>query len=134
LLRRVRDYAQVKGDGRITAEIARQALAMEGIDELGLDQLDRDYLTVLIREFGGGPAGLEAIAAMLQEDARTLEEMVEPFLLQIGFIRRTHQGRTATAKAHRYLGLDVATPSQPSLPLTESKLQRQSEIVGDDSL
>jgi len=100
LLRRVRDYAQVKGDGRITAEIARQALAMEGIDELGLDQLDRDYLTVLIREFGGGPAGLEAIAAMLQEDARTLEEMVEPFLLQIGFIRRTHQGRTATAKAH----------------------------------
>jgi len=107
---------------------------MEGIDELGLDQLDRDYLTVLIREFGGGPAGLEAIAAMLQEDARTLEEMVEPFLLQIGFIRRTHQGRTATAKAHRYLGFDVATPSQPSLPLMESKLQRQSEIVGDDSL
>jgi Holliday junction DNA helicase RuvB len=134
LLRRVRDYAQVKGDGRITAEIARQALAMEGIDELGLDQLDRDYLTVLIREFGGGPAGLEAIAAMLQEDARTLEEMVEPFLLQIGFIRRTHQGRIATAKAHLYLGFDVATPSQPSLPLTESKLQRQSEIVGDDSL
>ncbi|MFN3422513.1 MAG: Holliday junction branch migration DNA helicase RuvB [Armatimonadota bacterium] len=118
LLRRVRDYAQVKGDGRINADIARQALTMEGIDELGLDQLDRDYLTVLICEFNGGPAGLEAIAAMVQEDARTLEEMVEPFLLQIGFIRRTHQGRVATAKAYQHLGLEPTKLPQPSLPLT----------------
>ncbi len=117
LLRRVRDYAQVKGDGRINAEIARQALTMEGIDELGLDQLDRDYLTVLICEFNGGPAGLEAIAAMVQEDARTLEEMVEPFLLQIGFIRRTHQGRVATIKAYQHLGIEPAKLPQPSLPL-----------------
>ncbi|MER3502118.1 MAG: Holliday junction branch migration DNA helicase RuvB [Candidatus Fervidibacterota bacterium] len=117
LLRRVRDYAQVKGDGRITAEISRIALEMEGIDELGLDQLDRDYLEVLIREFGGGPAGIEAIAAVLQEDARTLEEMVEPFLLRIGFIRRTHQGRLATAKAFHHLGYEAPPSSQPSLPL-----------------
>lgn len=117
LLRRVRDYAQVRGEGYISAEIARQALAMEGIDELGLDQLDRDYLTVLLREFNGGPAGLEAIAAMLQEDARTLEEMVEPFLLQIGFIRRTKQGRLLTHKAYHYLGVDVIPPGiQSSLP------------------
>ncbi len=118
LLRRVRDYAQVKSDGKINAEIARQALTIEGIDELGLDQLDRDYLTVLICEFNGGPAGLEAIAAMVQEDARTLEEMVEPFLLQIGFIRRTHQGRVATVKAYQHLGLEPTKLPQPSLPLT----------------
>ncbi|MCX7969728.1 MAG: Holliday junction branch migration DNA helicase RuvB [Armatimonadetes bacterium] len=117
LLRRVRDYAQVKSDGKITAEIAKQALLMEGIDELGLDQLDRDYLTVLICEFNGGPAGLEAIAAVVQEDSRTLEEMVEPFLLQIGFIRRTHQGRIATVKAYQHLGFEPANLPQPSLPL-----------------
>ncbi len=117
LLRRVRDYAQVKSDGKINAEIARQALMVEGIDEFGLDQLDRDYLTVLICEFNGGPAGLEAIAAMVQEDARTLEEMVEPFLLQIGFIRRTHQGRVATAKAYQHLGFEPTKLPQPSLPL-----------------
>lgn len=118
LLRRVRDYAQVRGDGRIDSEIARRALTMEGIDELGLDQLDRDYLTVLICEFNGGPAGLEAIAAMVQEDARTLEEMVEPFLLQLGFIRRTHQGRVATIKAYQHLGFEPTKLPQPSLPLT----------------
>ncbi|MCS7187285.1 MAG: Holliday junction branch migration DNA helicase RuvB [Armatimonadota bacterium] len=117
LLRRVRDYAQVKSDGKINAEIAKQALLMEGIDELGLDQLDRDYLTVLICEFNGGPAGLEAIAAVVQEDSRTLEEMVEPFLLQIGFIRRTHQGRIATVKAYQHLGFEPANLPQPSLPL-----------------
>lgn len=115
LLRRVRDYAQVKGDGSITAEIAKQALAMEGIDELGLDPLDRDYLLALISEFNGGPAGLEALAAVLQEDARTLEEMVEPFLLQIGFVRRTQQGRLATQKAYRHLGLEPKALLQPSL-------------------
>lgn len=118
LLRRVRDYAQVRGDGCINAEIARQALTMEGIDELGLDQLDRDYLTVLICEFNGGPAGLEAIAAMVQEDPRTLEEMVEPFLLQIGFIRRTHQGRIATPKAYQHLKYEPVNLPQPALPLT----------------
>ncbi len=118
LLRRVRDFAQVKGDGTITADIARQALEMEGIDELGLDTLDRDYLMALICEFGGGPAGLEAIAAVLQEDAHTLEEMVEPFLMQLGFLRRTRRGRVATPKAYRHLGLEAPPLPQPSLPLT----------------
>lgn len=117
LLRRVRDYAQVKGDGRITAALAAQALTMEGIDEAGLDQLDRDYLSTLIREFKGGPAGLEAISALLQEDPRTLEEMVEPFLLQAGFIHRTKQGRRATRKAYRHLGIEPPEPFQPSFPL-----------------
>jgi Holliday junction DNA helicase RuvB len=118
LLRRVRDFAQVKGDGTITADIARQALEMEGIDELGLDTLDRDYLTALICEFGGGPAGLETIAAVLQEDAHTLEEMVEPFLMQMGFLQRTRRGRVATPKAYRHLGLEAPPLPQPSLPLT----------------
>ncbi|MGQ9462182.1 MAG: Holliday junction branch migration DNA helicase RuvB [Candidatus Fervidibacter sp.] len=117
LLRRVRDYAQVKGEGKIDAEIARQALAMEGIDELGLDRLDRDYLEALIREFNGGPAGIEALAALLQEDPRTLEEMVEPFLLQIGFVQRTKQGRCATPKAYKHLGLEPATSPQLPLPM-----------------
>ncbi len=119
LLRRVRDYAQVKGDGCITLEIACQALSMEGIDELGLDLLDRDYLTALIREFNGGPVGIEALAAVLQEDARTLEEMVEPFLLQIGMVRRTPQGRVATEKAYLHLGIDRSPRLQPLLPLTQ---------------
>jgi Holliday junction DNA helicase RuvB len=118
LLRRVRDFAQVKGDGTITADIARQALEMEGIDELGLDTLDRDYLMALICEFGGGPAGLETIAAVLQEDAHTLEEMVEPFLMQLGFLQRTRRGRVATPKAYRHLGLEAPPLPQPSLPLT----------------
>lgn len=117
LLRRVRDYAQVKGEGKIDAEIAKQALAMEGIDDLGLDQLDRDYLEALIREFNGGPAGIEALAAILQEDPRTLEEMVEPFLLQIGFVQRTKQGRCATPKAYKHLGVEPATSPQLPLPM-----------------
>lgn len=115
LLRRVRDYAQVRGDGRITAEITQQALVMEGIDEAGLDQLDRDYLLALIREFNGGPAGVEALSAVLQEDTRTLEEMVEPFLLQAGFIRRTQQGRCVAPKAYQHLDLEPTTVLQPSL-------------------
>ncbi len=117
IVKRAADLLGVPIEDEGAREIARQALQVEGIDELGLDQLDRDYLTVLICEFNGGPAGLEAIAAMLQEDARTLEEMVEPFLLQIGFIRRTHQGRVATAKAYQHLGLEPTKLPQPSLPL-----------------
>ncbi|MCX7777733.1 MAG: Holliday junction branch migration DNA helicase RuvB, partial [Armatimonadetes bacterium] len=93
LLRRVRDYAEVKGDGRVTRRIVDEALRMEGIDEHGLDALDRKYLEVLIREYNGGPAGIDAICALLQEDATTLEEMVEPYLLKMGLIKRTPHGR-----------------------------------------
>ncbi|MDP7071174.1 MAG: Holliday junction branch migration DNA helicase RuvB [Phycisphaerales bacterium] len=96
LLRRVRDYAQVRGSGDITSELAIEALKLEGVDDLGLDPLDRAYLAVLARVYDGGPAGLEAIAATLGEDAGTLEDLVEPFLLQQGMLARTRQGRQLT--------------------------------------
>lgn len=97
LLRRVRDFAQVRGDGNITADVATEALRLEGVDDLGLDTLDRAYLRVLADTYEGGPAGLEAIAATLGEDAGTLEDVVEPYLLQIGLLARTRQGRQLTA-------------------------------------
>ena len=96
LLRRVRDYAQVRGSGNITSDMAVEALKLEGVDELGLDPLDRAYLGVLADVYNGGPAGLEAIAATLGEDAGTLEDLVEPFLLQQGMLARTRQGRQLT--------------------------------------
>lgn len=117
LLRRVRDYAEVKGDGRITRRIADEALRMEGIDEHGLDSLDRRYLEVLICEYNGGPAGVEALSALLQEDATTLEDMVEPYLLKIGLIRRTPQGRVATKKAYCILGIEEGSRSGTQLGL-----------------
>ncbi len=106
LLRRVRDYGQVRGKGEMGPADALEALEKEGIDHLGLDPMDRDYLKALILEFQGGPAGLEAISAVLQEESRTIEELVEPYLLQIGFVRRTRKGRQATEKAFYHLGLE----------------------------
>jgi len=105
LLRRVRDYAQVKGDGHITQQLADQALRLEGVDEIGLTDLDRRLLATIIEKYAGGPVGIEALAASLQEESRTLEEMVEPFLLNIGFLMRTTGGRKATEKACAHLGL-----------------------------
>jgi Holliday junction DNA helicase RuvB len=93
LLRRVRDYAQVRGDGTITAEVAREALALLEVDELGLDALDRQVLARLIRDFRGGPVGLETIAAALSEEPDTIMDVVEPYLLQLGFLDRTPRGR-----------------------------------------
>jgi len=110
LLRRVRDYAQVRADGAVTLEVAQAALEFEGVDGLGLDGLDRDLLRTLIRVYGGGPAGVEALAASLHEDTETLEEVVEPFLLKAGLIARTPAGRRATAQAYAHLGL---TPPDP---------------------
>jgi Holliday junction DNA helicase RuvB len=110
LLRRVRDYAQVKGDGRITVPVARAALDFEGVDHLGLDGLDRDLLRVLIQVYGGGPAGVEALAASLHEDTETLEEVVEPYLLKAGLLVRTQSGRRATPLAYAHLGLAVPEP------------------------
>lgn len=114
LLRRVRDYAQVRTDGSITQQVISDALAIEKIDDMGLDELDRLYLRTIAEIYEGGPVGLEAIAATLGEDAGTLEDVVEPYLLQIGFLARTRQGRRLTASASVYLG---ATPqvSQRSL-------------------
>jgi len=114
LLRRVRDYAQVHGDGRITPPLAQQALRIEEIDVLGLDNLDRAYLTCLMTTYIGGPAGIEALAASLGEERDTLEDVVEPYLLQIGFIARTRQGRVATPAAYAHLNMTPPAPSSPS--------------------
>jgi len=114
LVRRVRDYAQVKGDGRLTREMAGQALEMEAVDDLGLDALDRQFLRTLVEVYQGGPAGIEALAATLNEEVDTLVDMVEPFLLKIGFVARTRQGRVATPAAWEHLGLQA--PPQPRGP------------------
>lgn len=108
LLRRVRDYAQVRASGHIDKAVADEALAREGVDELGLDRLDRAYLRTIAEHYGGGPVGIGTIAATLTEDAETLEDVVEPYLLKCGFVVRTASGRKATANAYAHLGLTRA--------------------------
>jgi len=105
VLRRVRDYAQVRGDGVITLEIANEALSLLEIDGRGLDDLDRRVLHAIIGKFGGGPVGLDTIAASIGEAADTIMDVVEPYLLQLGFIERTPRGRTATRLAYEHLGM-----------------------------
>ncbi|HVS46399.1 MAG TPA: Holliday junction branch migration DNA helicase RuvB [Verrucomicrobiae bacterium] len=105
LLRRVRDYAEVRADGAIDEAIADAALAREGVDALGLDRLDRAFLQTIVTQYGGGPAGIAAIAATLTEDAETLEDVVEPYLLKAGFVVRTASGRKATPQAYRHLNI-----------------------------
>ena len=105
ILKRVRDYAQVKGEGVITKEIADMALSALEIDNLGLDRTDRRMLESIIRNFGGGPVGLETLAATIGEESITLEDAVEPYLLQIGFLNRTPRGRCATMSAYEHLGI-----------------------------
>jgi Holliday junction DNA helicase RuvB len=107
LLKRVRDYAQVKGSGVLSSDIVTSALKMEQIDDLGLDELDRSFLRALINVYDGGPAGIEAIAATLGEERDTLEDVVEPYLLQIGFLRRTKRGREITRQAAGHLGIKL---------------------------
>ncbi|MBQ2837058.1 MAG: Holliday junction branch migration DNA helicase RuvB, partial [Peptococcaceae bacterium] len=109
LLRRVRDFAQVKGDGMITKEIANMALNQLEIDTEGLDKVDHRVLEAIIRSFNGGPVGLETLAATINEDSGTIEDMCEPFLLQKGFLSRTPRGRVATQLAYEHLGI----PMQP---------------------
>ncbi len=103
LLRRVRDYAQVKGDGTIHKDLAVESLALMGIDPYGLDGLDRQLLSAIVVNYGGGPVGLSTLAASLSEDPGTIEEVYEPFLLQMGFLERTPRGRVATQKAVQYV-------------------------------
>jgi Holliday junction DNA helicase RuvB len=112
LLRRVRDYVQVKGDGVVSAAAAVDALDREGVDSMGLDRLDRRFLTAIIEQYGGGPVGLEAIAATINDEAETLAEVVEPFLLKIGFVVRTPTGRKVTPPAYAHLGA-AAPPAAP---------------------
>ena len=100
----MRDFAQVKGDGRIDGRRRRRLAHQEGVDTRGLDRLDRRFLQAIIEQYGGGPVGLEAIAATINDDAETLAELVEPYLLKIGLIVRTPSGRRATPAAYRHLG------------------------------
>lgn len=104
LLRRVRDVAEVKGDGNITSQLADQALTMLDIDESGLDEHDRNFLRLILEKFDGGPVGVETLSAALGEEKGTLEDMIEPFLIQEGFIMRTPRGRVATQHCYRYFG------------------------------
>ncbi|MNW52534.1 Holliday junction ATP-dependent DNA helicase RuvB [compost metagenome] len=105
LLKRVRDYAQVRGDGLITSDIAREALQMLQVDNMGLDLIDYKMLRAMIMSFRGGPVGLDTIAATIGEESQTIEDVYEPYLLQIGFLQRTPRGRTVTAAAYQHLGL-----------------------------
>jgi Holliday junction DNA helicase RuvB len=105
LLRRVRDYAQVRADGRITTDVASAALALLEVDEHGFDEIDRRLLRTIIDKFGGGPVGLNTIAAAINEEKDAIEDIYEPFLIQIGFLDRTPRGRVATPRAYQYFGL-----------------------------
>ncbi len=120
LLRRVRDYAQVKADGVLTREVARRGLELYEVDELGLDSLDRAVIEVLCRHFGGGPVGISTLAVAVGEERETVEEVAEPFLVRMGFLARTPRGRVATPAAWRHLGLEPppvppAVPGEPTL-------------------
>jgi holliday junction DNA helicase RuvB len=109
LLRRVRDFAVVKGDGTITEEIARDGLSLLQIDELGLDEIDRRIISVIADDFGGGPVGAKTIAISVGEEVRTIEEVYEPYLIQIGFLKRTPQGRETTPAAKQHIKLPQKT-------------------------
>ena len=106
MLKRVRDYAEVMGSGRITKEIADKALSKMEIDELGLDFIDRKILDSIIHKFGGGPVGIDTLSATISEDPSTIEDVYEPYLLQLGFVARTPRGRVALENAYKHMGLD----------------------------
>jgi Holliday junction DNA helicase RuvB len=107
LLRRVRDYAQVRASGHITMDVAHRALSLLEVDEHGFDEIDRRLLRTIIEKFGGGPVGVASLAAALSEERDAIEDIYEPFLIQIGFLDRTPRGRVATARAYEYFGLDA---------------------------
>jgi Holliday junction DNA helicase RuvB len=112
ILRRSRDYAQVKADGKITREVAKAALETMGIDEQGLDDMDRTILATLIDKFNGGPVGLGSLAVAVGEDATTVEDVYEPYLIKEGFIQRTPRGRTALERAYKQLGRTITKKQQ----------------------
>ncbi|QGU32107.1 Holliday junction branch migration DNA helicase RuvB [Thermochromatium tepidum] len=129
LLRRVRDYAQVRGDGRIDAAIADQALTMLKVDALGFDHMDRRLLSAVIEKFDGGPVGVESLAAAIGEERGTIEDVLEPFLIQQGFLIRTPRGRMATQSAYRHLGL---SPARAPLPgVTTDLFDAPSETLAE---
>jgi Holliday junction DNA helicase RuvB len=107
ILKRVRDFAQVRYDGRITEEVAITALDLMDVDKMGLDHTDRNLLFTMIDKFGGGPVGLDTLAAAIGEDAGTIEDVYEPYLIKNGFINRTPRGRVVTDTAYSHLGLEM---------------------------
>ena len=112
LLRRVRDFAQVRSDGMITGPVTAEALDLLDVDPLGLDDLDRRVLHTIIEKYQGGPVGLNTIAASIGEEPDTIMDVVEPYLLQLGFLDRTPQGRVATRRAYDHLGIPFVDPGQ----------------------
>ena len=116
LLRRVRDYADVKGNGQITLDIANRALAMLDVDPQGFDVMDRKFLEALIHRFDGGPVGLDNIAASIGEESGTIEDVIEPYLIQQGYVQRTPRGRMATLAAYRHLGVEPPQVISPPTP------------------
>ncbi|MBR2848490.1 MAG: Holliday junction branch migration DNA helicase RuvB [Clostridia bacterium] len=125
-LKRVRDFAQVKGDGTITLESAREALSMLEVDELGLDNIDRRMLHTIINIYGGGPVGLDTLAATVGEEPITLEDVYEPYLMQIGFLSRTPRGRCVTKLGYDHLGLPYTAPS------TKNNMQIEMDDTTDE--
>ena len=121
LLRRVRDFAEVKADGVITGEIAGEALLRLEVDNLGLDNVEHKVLRAIIEKFNGGPVGIDTIAASISEEADTVMDVYEPYLMQVGFLERTSRGRLATSLAYKHLGLNDLRTTQssksPQLPL-----------------
>jgi Holliday junction DNA helicase RuvB len=113
LLRRIRDYAQVRADGHITLDVAQRALQLLEVDERGFDEMDRRLLRTIIDKFGGGPVGVASLAAAMSEERDAIEDIYEPFLIQNGFLDRTQRGRVATARAYEYFGL--ASPGRDRL-------------------
>jgi Holliday junction DNA helicase RuvB len=115
LLKRVRDFAQVRADGTVTKDVAQSALDLLDVDLLGLDDLDRRVLRTVIEKYGGGPVGLETIAASISEESDTIMDVVEPYLLQMGFLDRTPRGRVVTKAAHEHLGIEYTGTEQGKL-------------------
>jgi len=122
LIRRIRDYAEVHNNGVVDSDVLTAAFALLEVDELGLDSADRRVLQTLIDHYNGGPAGVEALAAALSEERQTIEDVVEPYLIQQGLLRRTSRGRTVSAKGYRHLGL--IPPSESSAPQTALELEK----------
>src|SRR5574339_48142 len=127
LLRRVRDYAQVKGDGKVTKVVAEAALKMLDVDVLGLDMMDRKLLPAVIEKFGGGPVGLENLAHAVGEEADTIEDVLEPYLIQQGYLQRTPRGRMVTLTTYRHFG--IVAPS--SLPGTHASAMPGRDLLSD---
>ena len=129
LLKRVRDFAQVRGNGTITREIADKSLTMLEIDELGLDNIDRLMLRTIIKFYDGGPVGLETLAATIGEESVTLEDVYEPYLMQIGYLSRTPRGRCVTHLAYEHLGIPFKAGKNASVPLSQTKMNLDGDNI-----